>query len=151
MNILITGANGYIGQRLIQVLLQDNHRLYCSVRNRLRFESEHHQPGIITIEIDFTQTGTVQLPTDIDVAFYLIHSLTTGAGVFEEEVEVCANNFNRLISRTNAQKVICLGGIANEDILSPHLSSRLKVEELLKQSGIPITILKAGMILFSTV
>lgn len=149
MNILITGANGYIGQRLIQVLLQSDHQLYCCVRNKQRFESEQPHPSITTVEIDFIQPGNVQLPKTIDVAFYLIHSLTARAGVFEQEEELCANNFNRLISQTDVQQVIYLGGIVNEEILSAHLSSRLKVEELLKQSGIPITILRAGIIVGS--
>jgi uncharacterized protein YbjT (DUF2867 family) len=146
MNILITGANGYIGQRLIQVLLQSDHHLFCCVRNKQRFEAEHTDPAITTIEIDFIEPGTAQLPANIDVAFYLIHSLTARAGVFEAEEEQCAKNFNRLISQTKVQQVIYLGGIVNEEILSAHLSSRLKVEELLKQSGISMTILRAGII-----
>lgn len=149
MNVLITGANGYIGQRLIQVLLQSNHQLYCCVRNKQRFEAEHQHPSINIVEIDFLQPGDYQLPKEIDVAFYLIHSLTASANRFEKEEEQCANNFNRLIRRTNAQQIIYLGGIVNAQELSAHLSSRQKVEEILRQSEIPLSILRAGIIVGS--
>lgn len=149
MNILITGANGYIGQRLIQMLLQSPHQLYCCVRNRQRFEAENQHPSITILEIDFLNPADTQLPKQIDLAFYLIHSLTAIAGVFEREEEQCAINFNKLIRETSTQQIIYLGGIVNEEKLSAHLSSRLKVEELLKQTGIPLTILRAGIIVGS--
>lgn len=149
MNVLITGANGYIGQRLIQVLLQGSHQLYCCVRNKQRFEAEHQNPAIHVVEVDFLEPGEATLPIDIDVAFYLIHSLTARAGVFEDEEERCANNFNSLIRETKVRQIIYLGGIVNEEKLSAHLSSRLKVENLLKETGIPLTILRAGIVVGS--
>ena len=82
MNILITGANGYIGQRLIQFFLDKEHILYCCVRNRERFESENTHPSIHTVEVDFLYPGNTLLPKEIDVAFYLIHSLTSAVPVF---------------------------------------------------------------------
>jgi uncharacterized protein YbjT (DUF2867 family) len=149
MNILITGANGYIGQRLIQVLLQSSHQLYCCVRNRQRFEAEHQHPSIHVMEVDFLEPGDAILPKDIDVAFYLIHSLTGKAGQFEKEEERCAENFNTLIHQTDTRQIIYLGGIVNAEKLSAHLSSRLKVEEILRLSQIPLTILRAGIIVGS--
>lgn len=149
MNILITGASGYIGQRLIQVLLQSNHTLFCCVRNKRRFEAEHQHPSISIIEIDFLHPGDIQLPKQIDVAYYLIHSLTASSGVFEKEEEQCALNFNKLIVDTSVQQIIYLGGIANEEKLSAHLSSRLRVEDLLSQSDIPLTVLRAGIVVGS--
>jgi uncharacterized protein YbjT (DUF2867 family) len=149
MNILITGANGYIGQRLIQVLLEDDYHLYCCVRNKERFEAEHQHNNISIIEIDFLNPEHSSIPANIDVAFYLIHSLTAVAGVFEHEEQICAENFNQLITSTNAQQVIYLGGIVNEKKLSAHLSSRLQVEEILKTGKIPLTILRAGIIVGS--
>ena len=59
MNILITGANGYIGQRLIPVLLEDEHRLICCVRNRSRFDEEQSSPLIEAIEADFDDSASV--------------------------------------------------------------------------------------------
>jgi uncharacterized protein YbjT (DUF2867 family) len=149
MNILITGANGYIGQRLIQFLLTSEHRLYCCVRNRERFEAEHTHPCIQTLEIDFLNPGNIVLPKDIDVAFYLIHSLTSAVNDFQLQEEQCAANFNRLIIQTNVKQVIYLSGIVNEDHLSKHLSSRLAVEELLRSNSIPLTVLRAAIIVGS--
>jgi uncharacterized protein YbjT (DUF2867 family) len=149
MNILLTGANGYIGQRLIQLLLQEDHIIYCCVRNKERFDAEYRHPKIKIIEIDFLNPGDVQLPVELDVAFYLIHSLTSSAGTFEEEEKSCAENFNQLISHTHTQQIIYLGGIVNAAQLSQHLSSRLKVEHLLKTTGVPLTILRAGIVVGS--
>ena len=58
MNILITGANGYIGQRLIPVLLEADHHLYCCVRNKIRFEGEHQHERLSIIEVDFLDNST---------------------------------------------------------------------------------------------
>jgi uncharacterized protein YbjT (DUF2867 family) len=149
MNILITGANGYIGQRLIQFLLDGGHQLFCCVRNKERFIAEHTHENIQTIEVDFLEPNEKLLPVNIDVAFYLIHSLASANANFQIEEETCAQNFNDLISKTNAQQIIYLGGIVNEKVLSQHLSSRLHVEKILKQGAIPVTVLRAGIIVGS--
>jgi uncharacterized protein YbjT (DUF2867 family) len=149
MNILITGANGYIGQRLIQFLLQAQHTLYCCVRNRTRFEVEHSHPNIHIIEIDFLNPTIHTLPNHIDVAFYLIHSLTISTSAFQQQEVQCAQYFIQLIHTTNAKQIIYLGGIVNDSILSKHLSSRLAVEKVLQESTIPVTVLRAGIIVGS--
>jgi uncharacterized protein YbjT (DUF2867 family) len=149
MNILITGANGYIGQRLIQFLLQGQHRLYCCVRNKDRFAAEHSHPTIHIIEMDFLNPGNATLPENIDVAFYLIHSLSASTTSFQTQEESCAHNFNALVSKTAAQQIIYLGGIVNEEHLSKHLTSRLAVEKILLGSAIPVTVLRAGIIVGS--
>jgi uncharacterized protein YbjT (DUF2867 family) len=149
MNILITGANGYIGQRLIQFLLHDHHRLYCCVRNKERFAAEHSHPNIQIIEIDFLHPGDTSLPEDIDVAFYLIHSLTASTSSFQLQEETCAKHFNDLIAKTKTQQVVYLGGIVNETQLSKHLSSRLAVENILSRASVPVTVLRAGIIVGS--
>jgi uncharacterized protein YbjT (DUF2867 family) len=149
MNILITGANGYIGQRLIQFLLNKENKLYCCVRNKERFEAEHTHPSINTIEIDFYNPGNITLPVEIDVAFYLIHSLSSAVNQFQEQEEQCAVNFNRLISQTKVKQVIYLSGIVNDEHLSKHLTSRLAVEEILRSNHIPLTVLRAAIIVGS--
>jgi uncharacterized protein YbjT (DUF2867 family) len=149
MNILITGANGYIGQRLIQFLLPDQHRLYCCVRNKERFAAEHSHPNIYIIEVDFLNSENTELPLDIDVAFYLIHSLSSSTSSFQVQEEHCAANFNKIIGKTKAQQVIYLGGIVNEAYLSKHLTSRLAVEKILLSAVIPVTVLRAGIIVGS--
>ncbi len=149
MNILITGANGYIGQRLIPVLLQDGHKLICLVRNRNRFDEEQASPNIEALEADFLKPD--QLPTppvDIDVAYYLMHSMSGGED-FEDRETTVASNFVSFIEKTNCRQVVYLTGISNETDLSRHLASRLKVENILNAGKVPLTALRAGIIVGS--
>jgi uncharacterized protein YbjT (DUF2867 family) len=150
LNILITGANGYIGQRLIPIMLEQGHMLYCCVRNRNRFEQDHTHKNIIIVEGDFLDPdANFILPKDIDAAYYLIHSMSSGKKNFDDAEAICAENFVKLIDSTNAKQIIYLSGISNADELSKHLSSRLEVEKVLGKSRIPLSILRAGIIVGS--
>jgi uncharacterized protein YbjT (DUF2867 family) len=148
MNILITGANGYIGQRLVESFLGKGHRLICCVRDRGRFALAQDHPDIEVLEIDFANPGTVELPRQIDVAYYLIHSMTATTK-FEKKDLSCAENFNRLVEATDLKQVIYLGGIVNGEQLSKHLQSRLHVEQILRAGKKPITVLRAGIVVGS--
>ncbi len=149
LNILLTGANGYIGQRLIPALLEQGHNLYCCVRDKARFEDEHNHPNIETIEVDFLdEHSSVIFPQHIDAAYFLIHSMSS-AGNFEEKELASAVNFLKHIEQTNCKQTIYLTGIVNETHLSKHLHSRLAVENKLKKSRIPLTALRAGIIVGS--
>ncbi|MEO5943836.1 MAG: SDR family oxidoreductase [Ferruginibacter sp.] len=150
MNILITGANGYIGQRLIPIMLEQGHTLYCCVRNQSRFEQDHTHKNIIIVEGDFLEPDpNFILPKEIDAAYYLIHSMSSGKKNFDDAEAICAENFVKLIDSTNAKQIIYLSGISNADELSKHLSSRLEVEKVLAKSRIPISVLRAGIIVGS--
>jgi len=149
MNILITGANGYIGQRLIPVLLEEGHQLYCCVRNRNRFETEHQHEKVIIIEIDFLYNiDTIIFPVEIDVAFYLVHSMNTQDDFAAPEAAV-ATNFLTKIQATKCRQIIYLSGIVNETNLSKHLESRLRVENILRAGTTNVTVLRAGIIVGS--
>ncbi|MDO9375499.1 MAG: SDR family oxidoreductase [Ferruginibacter sp.] len=149
MNILITGANGYIGQRLLPVLLEEGHHLYCCVRNRKRFENEHQHEHIKVLEIDLLDEGSTQtFPTEIDVAYFLVHSMGK-AGKFEEQEAQTAKRFLQLVEPTKCRQLIYLSGIVNEKELSKHLESRLNVEKILRAGRIPTTVLRAGIIVGS--
>lgn len=147
MNILITGANGYIGQRLIPALLEQGHHLFCCVRNKKRFENEHTHRQISIIEMDLLQPDTA-FPANIEAAYFLIHSMSGGKD-FETEEACIAVNFTRLIAATQCRQVIYLSGIVNESHLSKHLSSRLQVEKILRHGNVPLTVLRAGIIVGS--
>ncbi len=149
MKILITGANGYIGLRLIAFLLEQKHELYCCVRQRKRFGADHLHRRIHIIEIDFLHPVEDQsFPKDIDVAFYLIHSLNH-KGPFSENEAIAARNFVHLIEETSCRQVVYLGAIVNEENLSKHLSSRFNVEKILNSGRAPVTVLRAGIIVGS--
>ncbi len=152
MRVLLTGATGYIGKRLLPVLLAEGHEVICCVRDAKRFPLEgiYSHNKIKVIEIDFLNKVELnEQKLDIDVAYYLIHSMSASTNNFEELEELSAKHFIQFVSTTTIKQIIYLGGITNEKNLSKHLSSRKKVEEILKQSKIPVTSLKAGVIVGS--
>ncbi len=151
MKILLTGVTGYIAQRLLPVLLENGHEVVCCVRDSNRFNSRKYlSSNISVIEVDFLNAESLQtIPNDIDVAYYLIHSMSTQQGDFESMEEVCATNFRNRIEQTNAKQVIYLSGISNADELSKHLTSRKNVETVLSGANFALTTLKAGIIVGS--
>jgi uncharacterized protein YbjT (DUF2867 family) len=101
-------------------------------------------------EVDFLEETTIpDALKDIDVAYYLIHSMSADTRDFSKLEESSAHNFVRLVEQTAAQQIIYLGGITNEKKLSRHLASRKKVEEILNKGRVPLTSVKAGIIVGS--
>jgi len=151
MKILVTGATGYIGKRLIPFLLNEGHTVVCVVRDRLRADKSYSDDeNINIIEVDFLKPETLKnIPKGIDVAYYLIHSMSNSSKDFKSLEERCAVNFKNAIENTNAKQVIYLSGITNEDKLSKHLQSRKNVEEILASKIYDLTIFKAGIIVGS--
>ncbi len=151
MKILLTGATGYIGKRLLPVLINQGHQLVCCVRDKNRFIlEEEYQDQVEVIEIDFLNYDEqVSLPKDIDGAYYLIHSMTGNTTNFDEMEAITAYNFRDKIEETNVKHVIYLGGIVNDRLLSRHLQSRKMVEKILEKGKYNYTALRAGIILGS--
>ena len=150
MKILITGANGYIGRRLIPVLLEQGHELFCCVRDKARFDWHRRHERLHTLELDFLKPKrTTEFPKDLDVAFYLIHSMNSVIGNFAEPERQSAARFRELLEPTRCRQIVYLSGIVNEKILSTHLSSRLAVEQFLRAGRIPCTVLRAGIVVGS--
>lgn len=149
MKILLTGATGYIGKRLLPVLLRQGHELVCAVRDSGRIDLKKYKPEKVSlIECDLMDSESLKkLPLDIDAAYYLVHSMT-GAN-FEKYEKESAEHFVKYLDATTARQLIYLGGIVNSKILSAHLSSRKHVEEILSQSKVPLTTLRAGIIVGS--
>lgn len=153
MKILLTGANGYIGKRLLPLLIQQGCEVVCAVRDEARFPNEglYADPSVSVVEIDFLKDGQL-IPElrDIDAAYYLIHSMSDDdSSGFEKLEKSAASNFVKLIDQTSAKQIIYLGGITNEKKLSKHLASRKKVDEVLRTSNVPVTSLKAAIIVGS--
>ena len=151
MKILLTGVTGYIAQRLLPVLLANGHQVVCCVRDKNRFNHKNYSAeNLSIIEVDFLKAESLQqIPIDIDVAYYLIHSMSTQSGDFENMEEICATNFKNSIEKTKAKQVIYLSGISNAEELSKHLSSRKNVESVLSNARFSLTTLKAGIIVGS--
>jgi len=154
MRILLTGTTGYIGRRLLPVLANAGHEVICLVRDQRRFDwedfSEAYLKKITVLEADLSDPESLQhLPTDIDAAYYLVHSMSSSYADFRSMEEQTAQNFIDYIRKTKAQQIIYLSGIANDADLSAHLSSRKNVEGILKQSHVPLTVLRAAIIIGS--
>lgn len=151
VNILLTGATGYIAQRLLPELLAAKHRLYCCVRDKARFDGNRFDdPNIVVIEADLLDTSTLQnIPVAIDIAYYLVHSMSTGKGNFETMEKTAAENFRQRMEQTEVRQVIYLTGIVNEAKLSKHLRSRHHVEQILSGGTYHFTALRAGIIVGS--
>ena len=151
MKILLTGANGYIGMRLLPQLLKMGHEVVCAVRDEKRLSIDAQtRKRVEVVELDFLEEAQKNIiPKDIDVAYYLIHSMTSSISDFDEKEAIAAHNFNALLSETSCKQVIYLSGIVNEEKLSKHLSSRKNVEDILYQGPFQLTVLRAGIIVGS--
>jgi len=146
----LTGVTGYIAQRLLPVLLQQGHEVVCCVRDKSRFDNKYDSVHISIVEADFLLRDSLQqIPDDIDIAYYLIHSMSTEEGDFTSMEQTCAINFRERIQETNVRQVIYLSGIVNETSLSKHLTSRKNVEDILTHSTFAVTTLRAGIIVGS--
>ena len=140
MNILVTGANGYIGGQLVPRLVGAGHHVICMVRNPQRligtkWENIEIRQGDV---LDLASLGSIM--QGIEVAYYLIHSMAGGAQGFEERDYIGADNFGVAAREAGLQRIIYLGGLGEcEKGLSPHLESRQQVGEILRTSGVPVT------------
>jgi uncharacterized protein YbjT (DUF2867 family) len=153
MRILLTGANGYIGMRLLPVLVEAGHDVTCVVRDVNRFKpSEDILNKVSVIEFDFLHPeNAIQNfnHRQFDVAYYLIHSLGDTRTTLKEYEIRAAGCFVLVATLTGVKQVIYLGGISNEHNLSPHLLARKAVKEIIMNSGIAYTIFEAGIIVGS--
>lgn len=150
MKILLTGSTGYIGKRLLPVLVEAGHEVICCVRDRKRFNpSDSVKDKIKVVEVDLLDEASLEnIPEDIDGAYYLVHSMSTSKD-YQELEERSAVNFRKRLEMTQVKHVIYLSGIVNEEELSKHLSSRKNVEEELGKGRYHFTTLRAGIIIGS--
>ena len=151
MKILLTGATGYIGKRLLPVLVSQGHQVICCVRDKDRLDiSGFDSAKVSFVEVNFLDEDSLEnIPLDIEAAYYLIHSMSTSVSDFERLEKISAENFKKAINRTQARQVIYLSGIVNEEKLSRHLASRRAVEHTLAEGSYHLTTLRAGIIVGS--
>jgi len=150
MRILLTGSSGYIGKRLLPILVESGHEVICCVRDTKRFTPpEYLKARINVIQIDLLDKASLDnIPKDIDGAFYLVHSMSASADYQFLEQE-SAENFRNAMNKTKVEHIVYLSGIANESVLSKHLASRKNVESILSTGNYHLTTLRAGIIIGS--
>ena len=151
MRILLTGANGYVGRRLLPVLLEQNHQVICCVRDKNRIGLDDQTLSKISIwEVDFSDDIDLNnCPHQIDIAYFLIHSMSSSTKDFDKTEAKTAINFNKYANHIKINQVIYLSGIVNDPKLSKHMLSRNNVEKILFSGNANLTVLRAGIIVGS--
>lgn len=153
MRILLTGANGYIGMRILPVLVEAGHEVTCVVRNINRFKpSNRILDKIEIIEYDFLHPENALQKfknKEFDVAYYLIHSLSDTSTTLKEYELRSVGCFLLVATLTKVKQIIYQSGISNEENLSNHLYARKVVKDAIMNSEIPYTIFEAGIIVGS--
>ena len=148
-SVLVTGATGYIGGRLVPVLEAAGVRLRCLARRPAELASRVSKTTEIVAGDLFDPESLERALTGIDVAYYLVHSM--GAhGDYLEKDRVAARHFGDAARRAGIRRIVYLGGLATgDDALSKHLRSRLETGEELRKSGVPVVEFRASVVIGS--
>ncbi len=143
--ILLTGATGYVGGRLLHALLERGERVRCLAR---RPEALSAAPGLETVAGDALDTDSVRRALDgVETAYYLIHSL--GSREFEERDRRAAATFARVAREAGLGRIVYLGGLGEGAGLSSHLTSRQEVGRILASTGVETIEFRASIVLGS--
>lgn len=147
--MLVTGATGYIGGRLVPRLLAKGHRLRCVARNPNRLEGQPW-PGVEIVRGDLEDPiDAMQALYDIDIAYYLVHSMAAG-DAFRERDRQMALTFGEAAAQRGVRRIIYLGGLGDPaTVRSKHLVSRQEVGRCLAAAGVPVTEFRAAVIVGS--
>ncbi len=147
--VLVTGATGYIGGRLVPALEATGVRLRCLARHPAALESRVSPQTEVVAGDLFDPLSLDRALAGIDVAFYLVHSM--GAhGDYLEKDRVAARNFGEAARRAGVRRIVYLGGLATGgEALSPHLRSRVETGEVLRASGVPVLEFRASVVIGS--
>lgn len=147
--VLLTGATGYVGGRLLQSLEKHGHRVRCLAR-RPEVLKPRAGPSAEIVSADVLDRPSLDSALrDVDVAYYLVHSMGSSDS-FEEADRRAARNFGQAAKACGVRRIIYLGGLGREDrALSPHLRSRQEVGRILRESGIPVLELRASIVIGS--
>ena len=147
--ILITGANGYIGGRLVETLLKTKHEIVSMVRRPEQFKKKFQFKHEVRYADTLKPESLEKAFKDIDIIYYLVHSMSDKKDFMKAE-EMSAKNVLKAAKKNNVQRIIYLGGLFNENKkLSPHLLSRKKVGEILRSSKIKCITFRASIIIGS--
>ena len=148
--VLVTGATGYVGGRLVPRLIEAGHRVRCLVRDPSRLQGRAWINLVELVQGDVLDPGSLaDAMRDVDVVFYLIHSLGEGAGFAQLDL-TAARNCSAAAKSAGVTRIIYLGGLGDSSAdLSPHLRSRQETGAALREAGVPVTEFRAAVIVGS--
>ena len=147
--VLLTGATGYVGGRLLKALEESQYHLRCLVRRpellRPRVDSK---TDVVKADV-LDRSSLIQAMDGVKMAFYLVHSMGS-AESFEENDRIAAQNFGEIAKEAGVERIIYLGGLGNEkEVLSSHLRSRQEVGYILRASKVPVIEFRASIVIGS--
>ena len=147
--VLLTGATGYVGGRLLRALIDGGHRVRCLSRSPSHLASRLVPGAQVAAGDAVSGRGLSEALRGVDTAYYLIHSMGS-AGGFEARDRRAAANFGAAARAAGVRRIVYLGGLADEEQpLSAHLRSRIEVGRLLRDSGVPVIELRASIVIGS--
>jgi uncharacterized protein YbjT (DUF2867 family)/uncharacterized protein YndB with AHSA1/START domain len=148
--ILVTGATGYIGGRLVPRLLEMGYRVRCLVRDPARLQGRPWQSAVEIVAGDVLQPDSLAPAMQgVEAAYYLVHSLGGGSGFHRRDLSA-AGNFGTAARAAGIERILYLGGLAEASPgLSEHLRSRQQTGDSLRSGGVPVTEFRAGVIVGS--
>ena len=147
--ILLTGATGYVGGRLLKMLELRGFRIRCMARNP-EILIPRVAPSTQVVKGNVLDLNSLKVALKgVSVAYYLVHSMGS-EGSFEENDRKAAHNFGKIAKAAGVERIIYLGGLGNEEEdLSPHLSSRQEVGKILRQYSVPLLEFRASVVIGS--
>jgi uncharacterized protein YbjT (DUF2867 family) len=148
--VLVTGATGYVGGRLVPRLLAAGYRVRCLVRDPARLAGRSWLPEVEVVQADVLQPESLEAAVHgVGTAFYLVHSMAEGAAFHDQDLRA-ARHFAAALRDAGARRVIYLGGLGESAAaLSPHLRSRQATGDALREAGLPVTELRAAVVVGS--
>jgi len=147
--ILVTGASGYVGGRLVPALEERGERVRCMARNPQYLAGRFHQNTEVVAGDVLDPSSLATALTGVDTAYYMVHSMGSTIGDFEEQDRSGAQNFARAAIECGVRRVIYLGGLGEDAHLSPHLASRAEVGHILANEGPPTLEFRASIVIGS--
>lgn len=151
MKVLVTGATGYIGGRLVPRLLDRGHQVRCMSRVPAQLSLDPWRDQVEVVAADALDPESLDAALEgCDVAYYMIHAMKGSPKSYAEQGRKAARNFRRSSERAGLKRIIYLGGLGSDDEqLSEHLASRHEVGQILAEGSTPVVELRAAVIIGS--
>jgi uncharacterized protein YbjT (DUF2867 family) len=147
--LLLTGATGYVGGRLLKAMEREGWRVRCLARRPEFLQAKVGTSTEVVAGDLLEPQGLVQVLDGVSTAYYLVHSMGS-AGAFEAKDRLAAMHFGEAARLAGVKRIIYLGGLSGDEAdLSRHLRSRREVGEVLRQCGVPVLELRASIVLGS--